>query len=428
MGVWVDGPKSRKVTVRVVAAPSKLKIGWINAHNTELLSINTIRDNSITRNSWSENKYHYMAIGTDDEFKDLIADAESWGGTLAEKYKSFAWFSDNEEVIRFEDVEDLSYIDSKGNYTNNPNESIKETKSETKSISFKNINADKFATESYRYVGPLCSVKFGDEYTYTNQDDLYVNNTSLCILRLEAPNAGKFYINHTGTIQYANNESFTGAKTLTVSNGYKDSFIDAKIGDVIYVKGATSTIVYIKSMGFYWADGGTTAYTSDGITNKTPTEYCEYKNVYIKIPDNDSRMYLTSKGIKLWDETTAIKYVAKYDGKIILTFEEGSGIKIKSKSSGTRTIGTSMSPYTLNVKQGETYIIYGNGGSGTILSTLEYVNTIESGTPGGYKGTIHYKVKPSFMKRVICEGRGTANIYVLSPKGQALVKKTITIK
>lgn len=428
MGVWVDGPKSRKVTVRVVAAPSKLKIGWINAHNTELLSINTIRDNSITRNSWSENKYHYMAIGTDDEFKDLIADAESWGGTLAEKYKSFAWFSDNEDVIRFEDVEDLLYIDSKGNYTNNPNESIKETKSETKSISFKNINADDFTTDSYRYIGPICSVKFGDDYTYTNQDDLYVNNTSLCILRLEAPNAGRFYINHTGTIQYANNESFTGAKTLTVTNGYKDSFIDAKIGDVIYVKGATSTIVYISSMGFYWDDGGTNAYTSSGITNKTPTEYCEYKNVYIKLPDNDSRMYLTSKGIRLWDDTTAIKYIAKYDGEITLTFEEGNGIKIKNKSSGTKTIGTSASPYTLDVKQGETYIIYGNGGSGTVLSTLEYTNTIESGTPGGYKGTIHYKVKPSFMKRVICEGHGTANIYVLSPKGQALVKKTITIK
>ena len=428
MGVWVDGPKSRKVTVRVVAAPSKLKIGWINAYNTELLNINTIRDNSITRNSWSKNKYHYMAIGTDDEFKGLIADAESWGGTLAEKYKSFAWFSDNENVIRFEDVEDLSYIDSKGKYTNNPNESIKETKSETQSISFKNINADKFTTESYRYVGPICSVKFGDDYTYTNQDDLYVNNTSLCILRLEAPNAGRFYINHTGTIQYANNEFFTGAKTLSVTNGYKDSFIDAKLGDVIYVKGATSTIVYIRSMGFYWNNGGTTAYTSSGITNKTSTEYCEYNNVYIKLPNNDSRMYLTSSGIRLWDETTAIKYIAKYDGEITLTFKEGNGIKIKNKSLGTKTIGTSASPYTLNVKQGETYIIYGNSGSGTILSTLEYTNTIESGTPGGYKGTTRYKVKSSFMKRVICEGHGTANIYVLSPKGQALVKKTITIK
>ena len=426
MGVWVDGPKSRNVRVRVVATPTKLQIGWINAYNDELLSINTIRDNSITRNKWSTNKYHYMAIGTDDEFKELVEDAKSWGGTLAEKYKSFAWFSDDEDVIRFEDVEDLSYVDSNGEYTNNPNESIKETKINTKTISFKNINASDFT--GYRYVGPLCDVKFGDNYTYSNQDDLYVNNTSMCILRMKAKSNGRFFINHTGSIQYANNELFNNSTTLTVKSGYKDSYINANKGDVIYIKGATGTIVYIRQVGFYWNDGGFDGYLTKNIENKVPTDYSEFtNNIYIKLPDDSSRSYVTNNGIKLYDSSTAIKFISKYNGHATVTFSGGS-IKIYNKSSGTTTVGSSVSPYTFNIEQGEEYIITGNSTSGSVISKIEYTNILDAGTEGGYKGTSHYTMKSSFMKRVICEGRGSAKIYVLSPKGQALVKKTIYIK
>lgn len=426
MGVWVDGPKSRNVRVRVVATPTKLQIGWINAYNDELLSINTIRANSITRNKWSINKYHYMAIGTDDEFKELVEDAKSWGGTLAEKYKSFAWFSDNEDVIRFEDVEDLSYVDSNGKYTNNPNESIKETKTNTKTISFKNINASNFT--GYRYVGPLCDVKFGDNYTYNNQDDLYVNNTSMCILRMKAKSNGRFFIKHTGSIQYANNELFNNSTTLTVQSGYKDSYINANKGDTIYIKGATSTIVYIRQIGFYWSDGGFDGYLTKNILDKVPTEYSEFtNNIYIKLPDDSSRNYVTNNGIKLYDSSTAIKFISKYNGHATVTFSGGS-IKIYNKSSGTTTVGSSVSPYTFNIEQGEEYIITGNSTSGSVISKIEYTNILDAGTEGGYKGTSHYTMKSSFMKRVICEGRGSAKIYVLSPKGQALVKKTIYIK
>lgn len=424
-GIWVKGPKSRKVTVRVVAAPSKLKIGWINAYNDELLNINVISNNSITRNKWGDEKYHYMAIGTDDEFKELLKNAETWGGTLAEKYKSFAWFSDNEKVIRFEDVEDLSYKDTNDEYTNNPNESYKETKEETKTIYFNNINASDFT--GYVTAGDNCEIKFSDDYKYSKQEDLYVNNKNLCIIKITAPGNGRIVINHSGSIQYANNEAFTNAKPLTIKSGYGNSSINVNRKDVIYIKGEKDIIVYIKKLifddGLYFHN----LYNKDIV--KEPSEYVQYtSNVYIKLPDDKSRSYITSNGIKLYDETTTIKYIPKYKGTVIFTFSGGNGIKIYNKSLGTKQVGSSMSPYTLKVEPNQEYIISGNSGVGTVISKLEYINTLDSGIPGGYKGTLHYTLKSSFMKRVICKDSGTANIYVLSPKGQALVKKTIYIK
>lgn len=423
-GVWVDGPKSRTVTVRVVATPSKLKIGWINAYNPELVNINVIKDDTISRTGWNSNKYHYMAIGTDDDFKELIADAETWGGTLDEKYKSYAWFSDNEEVIRFEDVEDLAYVDENGDYTNNPNESIKESVIDTKSVSFKNINASNF--NPYIRVHNIGEIKFGENYKYTDDEKLYTNNTDLCILRLTASRDGKFYINHSGSLQYANNEAFENSKTVTVNSGYKDSEIPCNKGDIIYIKGATSTIVYIKAFGIFDERSIDTCVVKY-IENKSPSDYSEYTNdIYIKLPGENTNSYITSSGIILKDDSTAIKFSSKYDSKIKITFSGGS-IKIKSKE-GTKTVGNTLSPYTLETTKGVDYVISGSGNTTTIVSSFDYTYILDAGEPGGYKGTTHYKLKSSFMKRVICEGKGKANIYVLSPKGQAIIKKQFIIK
>lgn len=424
MGVWVDGPKSRTVKVRVVATPSRLKIGWINAYNSELVNINVIKDDTISRSRWKENKYHYMAIGTDDDFKELLADAETWGGTLAEKYKSYAWFSDNEDVIRFEDVEDLAYIDENGDYTNNPNESIKESVIDTKSVSFKNINASNF--NPYIRVHNICEIKFGENYKYNDDEKLYTNNTDLCILRLTASRDGKFFINHSGSLQYADNEAFKNSKTITVKSGYKNSEINCSKGDIIYVKGATSTIVYIKLFGIF-DDKILEQRSVSTIENKSPSDYSEYTNdIYIKLPGENTNSYVTSNGIKLKDDSTAIKFSSKYDSKVKITFSGGS-IKIKSKE-GTRTVGSTLSPCTLETTKGVDYVISGSGNTEAIISTFDYTYTLDAGEPGGYKGTTHYKLKSSFMKRVICEGKGKANIYVLSPKGQAVIKKQFIIK
>lgn len=425
MGTWINGPKSRKVKVRVVATPSKLNIGWVNAYNDKLESINTIKSNSIVRNKWSKNTYRYMAIGFDDDFNELLEDAKNRHEELAEKYKSFAWFSDNEDVIRFEDVENLEYKDKNGKYTNNPNENYQETRLSPQTISLKHIDSSKY--DGYRNVNSMVDIKFGDNYSaYSNKDDIYINNTNLCTMRFTAPRDGQIYINHTGTLKYTDNEQFTNAKTLSVSNGYQDSKISVHRGDILYVRGNTSTIVYIKSFGLYPTSGMGEVHTSAAfIKNKVPTEYVAYnENIFLNIPNDDK--YTSNEGVYLYSGAN-VKFKSEYTAEVKITFKSGS-IKIKHGSS-TQTVGASVSPYILKTVANTEYIISGTSDSSpAIISNIEYTNILNGKTTGSLKGTSAYTVKPSYMKRVICEGKGTAGIYVLSPKGKALIKLNITIK
>jgi hypothetical protein len=117
-----------------------------------------------------------------------------------------------------------------------------------------------------------------------------------------------------------------------------------------------------------------------------------------------------------------------------ITFS-GNNIRIKS-SKGNNTVGSTMSPYSFKVYSGVEYTISSIKPSsnsemkqtGSIISSIQYANIVENTYTGSFKGTNKFTVKPSYMKRVICEGTGTARIYVLSPKGEALVNITLQIK
>ena len=139
--------KSRNVRIRVVGTPKKLEIGWCNIWNEDngkLPPLQKIDSDTTTMERSSERKHRYMMIGFDDDFNYLLDEAENSsidetgfdvGYKLEEKYKSFAWFSDNENVVKFKDVEyvvscnengkydsSLAYRDKNGELTNNINE------------------------------------------------------------------------------------------------------------------------------------------------------------------------------------------------------------------------------------------------------------------------------------------------------------------
>lgn len=431
MGTWVAGPKSRKVRIRVVATPKRLNIGWVNAYDNELASINAIETNTITRNKWSKKDYRYMAIGYDDEFKELLKNADARNAELAEKYKSFAWFSDNEEVIRFEDVENLDYKTEDGKNTNDPNENYQQVKSEPVTIHFKNLDASDY--DGYRFVNSITDIKFGDTYNYNEKEQVAVDNTNMCILKLTAPVDGRFLIKHTGKIQYDTNESFTdNPKILTAKDnvvGGTENSVYANRGDVIYVKGATSTQVYISNICYYENEvgpgywGGPHLYIKDN----SPSAYVEYKDMFsLRLPNDDAYEYTSDDGIVLYNENSGIKFTPKYDANITITFS-GKAIKLQS-SRETSTINASASPCTKKVYAGVEYTIVGTDMNGSTISSIEYTSIIEGEHTGSLKHTDRFTVKPSYMKRVICEGKGTARIYVLSPKGEALINMIIHIK
>ena len=107
---------SRDIRIRVVATPKKLTlydIGQKDALNYSEgfpLDLFTPANNLKKRNYKivKSNEGNYIGIGFDEDdwFKDdaLWPDVKSKYKQLAEKYKAFAWFSDNEEVVKFEDV------------------------------------------------------------------------------------------------------------------------------------------------------------------------------------------------------------------------------------------------------------------------------------------------------------------------------------
>lgn len=120
-GEWMeDNPISRIIKIRVVASPKKFRIGWCNPWNDQLYSINEIYD-GIYRDRWSKNKHRFLAIGWDDDFQELLNENDALNlRELDEKYKSFAWFSDNEEVVRFVDCPMGVTYDNKDEYYNDP--------------------------------------------------------------------------------------------------------------------------------------------------------------------------------------------------------------------------------------------------------------------------------------------------------------------
>lgn len=131
-GEWMeDNPISRIIKIRVVASPKKFKVGWCNVWNDELVDINVI--NEIYRDRWSKNKHRFLAVGWDDDFQDLLDESKALDlGALDEKYKSFAWFSDNEEVIRIADCPMGVTYDKREEYYDDPDLFVKKGTTEYK--------------------------------------------------------------------------------------------------------------------------------------------------------------------------------------------------------------------------------------------------------------------------------------------------------
>ena len=99
-GIWLDEDiKSRKVRIRVVATPKKIELAVTNLKSLSFHNFNKISgDYYSCKKSVKE---RILIVGYDEDFEYLLEEAYD---DLAPKYLSFAWFSDNEDVVRFEDV------------------------------------------------------------------------------------------------------------------------------------------------------------------------------------------------------------------------------------------------------------------------------------------------------------------------------------
>lgn len=99
-GMWLDEDiKSRKVRIRVVATPKQIELAVTNLKSLSFHNFNKISgDYYSCKKSVKE---RILIVGYDEDFEYLLEEAYD---ELAPKYLSFAWFSDNEDVVRFEDV------------------------------------------------------------------------------------------------------------------------------------------------------------------------------------------------------------------------------------------------------------------------------------------------------------------------------------
>ncbi len=445
-GMWISGPKSRPLKIRVVATPKSLKIGFCNAWTDldNIPSVNIIKNYSeYTINKISKNKYKYMCISFDDDFKDLLTESEALSTSLDEKYKSFAWFSDNEDVIRFEDVEDLSYTDEHGNYTNNPDENyqIQELTGET--INLSNIKYRNF--ENYQTINNFIAVKLTDNYSYPlNGNGIFVNNSNIAVIRLHAVVSGTFEITHNNNIIIRIGGETTADEQLFKSDNKKGwvttSTIDVEKDKYYYIVGASDALTKVTTMTF-------TTDTTESIQiedpdsasfNKGPnavTDEYYHKTEYTKLNDTISinvkggctnEVFKTGNFRTNLNAISTIKLTPISDGVIKISYKD-NGITIKHDGA-TNTFGKNNSTLDYSVKKNTIYYITGSSTDYTEIESISYTPQSNIVHTGSYKGSKHFKVRPSRIKRVITGERGKANIYILSPKGQAVVMLPITVK
>ena len=108
-------------------------------------------------------------------------------------------------------------------------------------------------------------------------------------------------------------------------------------------------------------------------------------------------------------------------------YKDGSINVVVDGSSHTYSDEENINEKTFEVTANKEYYISHTGTDYATVTEISYVKNLGTHT-GSYKGTDVFKVKPSYIKRVICEGRGRANIYVISPKGQTVASAQINIE
>lgn len=424
-GTWEYGPRSRRISFRVVATPKKLKVAWCNAYTERFVKFNEIYS-PCYRDKWSKNKFRYMMIGHDDEFEDLLSVAELEKRELADKYKAYAWFSDNEKVIRFEDVEDLMYYDEDGNRTNDPNENYEVRASDTVSIDLKNLNAETY--DGYNDNDDFIAIKKGENFMKLIDNTLAINNENIAVIRLNIPDDGELLVRHTGNIKYDTVEDMSNKPVVTkyTTTEFHETKIKAKKGDQLFIIGATKSISRVNALQFQYDRGPWIGTPSNHFEKLMTESFIQYKEmVSINVPGGNAYEYATNKGIKLNDNRySCIKLTPKMDSEITVNFTDNS---VRFEGDKTGVVTKSASPHTFEAKAGKTYYIYGENGDAYVTG-IDYKYDLGGKHTGSYKGTYHFKVKPSYIKRVICEGVGTANIYIVSPKGQTVANLQIVVE
>ena len=478
-GTWIEGPRSRTIRVRVVATPSKIKLAWCNAYNPQYWSANDV-GLICYRDKWSKNTYRYMIVGCDDEFNELLERATLYDETLAEKYKAFAWFSDNEEVIRFEDVEELSYTTEDGDFTNNPNESYQVTKSNPITFSLKSLNNKKYAEhyEGYYTYAPYIKFKVSSDYIYTSTDNekLATDKNGLSVIKVYAMVDGLITVKYTGAIAINTRESLENSQIYNdtpkvdpeTQVSYATAIHDIQMSRPLYIMGASDTIAYILNVRYDTNQpvGLSDQYIinfNENLKSNENSEETEYfitgtslsktswstinEFLQVKIAGSYSDQYITSSGLKLntiglkkegdtyvssddadfYIQNAQIKLTPKTDGEITIKYKDGSINVVVDGSSHTYSDEENINEKTFEVTANKEYYISHTGTDYATVTEISYVKNLGTHT-GSYKGTDVFKVKPSYIKRVICEGRGRANIYVISPKGQTVASAQINIE
>ena len=448
-GEWFEGPKSRIVKIRVVASPSSLQIGFCNAWDDldNVANFNIIKNyTGYTMNKVYKDDYKYMCISFDKDFKDLLTESEALNSNLDEKYKSFAWFSDNEDVIRFEDVEDLSYRKENGDYTNNPNESFYIQELEPTTTNLANLQNWNF--ENYQKINNFISVKLTDGYDNSLKGTgIYVNNKNRAVIRFHALEDGTIKIFHTNNVIIGVN-----SETPSTDEKYKSKNKDASINifsvpvekdKMYYIMGTTEAYSKVTRIAFKTASSGNTPfeYTGDASFTKNLAALEDYyypKTEYTKLNDLVSinvkggctdNVFINNKLNSNSDAISTIKLTPISDGKVTISYNS-NGIKIKNSTGGSHSYDKNQSPITIDVSKDIIYYITGTVDASTEINSISYTPIDSNSAPhtGSYKGTKHFRVKSSRIKRVITDRKGKANIYILNTKGQAVVTLPITVR
>lgn len=432
-GEFIKSPISRELKIRVVATPSGLNIAWCNAYSThnDVLNMNVIKSNICTVDKWSKNKFRYLIVSYDEDFNDLLKNAVD---ELSEKYKALAWFSDNEEVIRFEDVENLAYVNSEGGRTNNPNENSQDANDITETILSSNIA--KINVNNYKQIKEQpFYLKINNDNNYDYDDDYLILTKRQACVKFIPYETGKLVIEYTNkdaiicsTSESADDNIDMTTTTTNNSEIFKGT-VKIKQNRTYYI--FATDVCKLISLTYY--NENEMILNRCDLSAVTKSEYkidpsVLYESNVIKANitiNNESQDYMQNNYLVTNSNSNILSLTPKYDGKITLTYKN-NGLKIKNGSRNV-TVDKYSSPYTLEEVHANSSIeISGSHDDNTLISKIEFAGTSTGKTTGSNKGTKSYTVRPSYIKRVICEGTGTANVYILSPKGQ--VVKTIQFR
>lgn len=461
-GLWIEGPRSRTLRIRVVATPTNIRLAWCNVYSPTYWNANNV-DVICYRNKWSKNTYKYMIVGYDNEFNELLKHAINNNETLAEKYESFAWFSDNEEVIRFEDVEELSYMTKNGEYTNDPNESYQITKSDPYIYSLKRLNNRSYneVYEGYYTCAPYAKLKIDSTYNNESNNGLQTNSSGLSVIKVYGIINGTITINFTGQIAINTKESIDNASVFDSNDDdlekkddnigiiYTSVSYQIKRDNPLYIMGSSDTLANILSVSYEMDKyvGDIYNYTIvfnkqmyDNISDKSNVYYVDINEtpktswtnlneiVQINISGGCSDTYISSDGLKIDNsKKSQLRLIPNTKGEVNIKYKDGAITIISDSGSHTYSANESINDILLEVEAKKEYYISHINDNYTTITEVSYVKTLEE-YEGSYKGTNKFKVKPSYIKRVICEGRGRANIYVVSPKGQTVASAQINIE